>query len=355
MPQQSNLFASPAAAHSSYYDCDVQVSGSTSDRNNGRHRRNHSDGRFPSRAVGGHSHVIRDSQKENVGEDGVIDLVSPEKVPTRLLPADHLRSPLSSPSSPDSSIEILNPNPTHLPPVRIHNESSPSFTINRPTAGFNRLFDDEDEDIITPRTRGLRLNDSLVLSQGNFVPLAETPEQRRVREEEESEELARQLMAEEAMASYAASADFLTENAGNYSEEDLAALRAAMAEEDPHEGIEGSAFAEEEQEGDLSYDTLVRLGERLGDVRQERWQMRAQSVIDTLPVHRYGAAFLGREDEGGSNDSLLKCLVCQCQYEDGERLRELPCGHFFHVECVDQWLHNKDICPYCRQSIVDEN
>jgi len=44
------------------------------------------------------------------------------------------------------------------------------------------------------------------------------------REEAESEALARQFMAEEAMVSYNQSAHFLQDHADQYSEEDLAAL-----------------------------------------------------------------------------------------------------------------------------------
>ena len=59
----------------------------------------------------------------------------------------------------------------------------------------------------------------------------ETPEERALREQRESEALARQLMAEEAMLSYQQSTAFLQENASQFSGADLAALQAAMREE----------------------------------------------------------------------------------------------------------------------------
>ena len=46
--------------------------------------------------------------------------------------------------------------------------------------------------------------------------------------------LARQLMAEEAMASYTVGAEYLRENQDQFSGEDLAALQAVMQEEDPN-------------------------------------------------------------------------------------------------------------------------
>ena len=195
-----------------------------------------------------------------------------------------------------------------------------------------------------------------VVGEEEQEELEETEEERRLREEQESEALARQLMAEEAMASYAQSSNFLREHANEYSEEDLRALEALMAEEDPliqdEEEVDDDVHGGEEGEvsRELSYETLLRLGERMGDVKSERWAMRAQQEIEKLRIIKFDPTMAKGKDE---NDCCVKCLVCQFQYEEGETIRVLPCGHMFHDECVDQWLSTKDHCPYCRQSIVE--
>lgn len=48
------------------------------------------------------------------------------------------------------------------------------------------------------------------------------------------------------------------------------------------------------------------------------------------------------------------CTVCLAEYEDREILRLLPCGHHFHVNCIDQWLRLHANCPLCKRQIMTE-
>jgi len=47
------------------------------------------------------------------------------------------------------------------------------------------------------------------------------------------------------------------------------------------------------------------------------------------------------------SEKNMSCAVCLCEFEEGEQLRRLPCGHHFHKRCVDQWLRRSKKCPLC--------
>ena len=49
------------------------------------------------------------------------------------------------------------------------------------------------------------------------------------------------------------------------------------------------------------------------------------------------------------------CCICLAKYADNDLLRELPCTHFFHIECVDKWLKINASCPLCKFEVGASN
>lgn len=67
--------------------------------------------------------------------------------------------------------------------------------------------------------------------------------------------------------------------------------------------------------------------------------------IDNLSTRNY---------EHNSFDSELSkiCSVCISDYVTGNKLRQLPCMHEFHIHCIDRWLSENCTCPICRQPVL---
>ncbi|KAF9180707.1 hypothetical protein BGZ50_006041, partial [Haplosporangium sp. Z 11] len=47
------------------------------------------------------------------------------------------------------------------------------------------------------------------------------------------------------------------------------------------------------------------------------------------------------------------CAICLCDYEDEEELRKMKCLHYFHKDCVDEWLRLHRNCPLCKRDIEE--
>ncbi|TYH06009.1 hypothetical protein ES288_A08G124200v1 [Gossypium darwinii] len=46
--------------------------------------------------------------------------------------------------------------------------------------------------------------------------------------------------------------------------------------------------------------------------------------------------------------------ICLCEYQANETLRTIPnCSHYFHVDCIDQWLKLNATCPECRDKFEE--
>lgn len=68
-------------------------------------------------------------------------------------------------------------------------------------------------------------------------------------------------------------------------------------------------------------------------------------AIDSLPKRPISQKDLG---ENGKAD----CSICMDEAEVGSIVTELPCGHWFHHDCIKAWLGEHDTCPHCRQGIM---
>ncbi|XP_047323204.1 E3 ubiquitin-protein ligase MPSR1-like [Impatiens glandulifera] len=49
------------------------------------------------------------------------------------------------------------------------------------------------------------------------------------------------------------------------------------------------------------------------------------------------------------------CMICLDDWEVGMKVKEMPCKHKFHGECIEKWLGIHGSCPVCRYKMPVEN
>ncbi|KAB2023470.1 hypothetical protein E1A91_D06G022900v1 [Gossypium mustelinum] len=88
----------------------------------------------------------------------------------------------------------------------------------------------------------------------------------------------------------------------------------------------------------MSYEELLALEERIGNVNTG---LSEEMISNQLKRQKYSSV-------PGTQLETEPCCVCQEEYNDGEDLGTLECGHDFHADCIKQWLMHKNLCPICK-------
>uniref|UniRef100_A0A161ZUT0 RING-type domain-containing protein n=1 Tax=Daucus carota subsp. sativus TaxID=79200 RepID=A0A161ZUT0_DAUCS len=73
----------------------------------------------------------------------------------------------------------------------------------------------------------------------------------------------------------------------------------------------------------------------------------SESIVDSLPVKNHR-----KTQKTDDDDDEEQCYICLAEYEDGDKIRILPCHHEYHMVCVDKWLKEiHGVCPLCRGDV----
>ncbi|KNA21048.1 hypothetical protein SOVF_046370, partial [Spinacia oleracea] len=110
-------------------------------------------------------------------------------------------------------------------------------------------------------------------------------------------------------------------------------------------------------------------------IREDLSKPRGASTetIDALPTYKFKSRKNGSIDDelclkaskggiladGTQNEHAISgedalCCICLASYMENDDIRELPCSHLFHAECVDKWLIINASCPLCKLEIGEE-
>ncbi|KZV46525.1 hypothetical protein F511_10630 [Dorcoceras hygrometricum] len=99
----------------------------------------------------------------------------------------------------------------------------------------------------------------------------------------------------------------------------------------------------------MSYEELLELGDSIGYVNTG---LREDEMTKCLRSSK-----LAVSDHLSSRFALdmeRKCIICQEEYETDNKTGNLNCGHSFHIDCIKQWLVQKNACPICKAAAVSQ-
>ena len=93
--------------------------------------------------------------------------------------------------------------------------------------------------------------------------------------------------------------------------------------------------------------------ESINALPTHRFKLKKSKSIDenTPSVTEGGIVAEGTEKERMISGEDAVCCICIANYENDDELRELPCSHLFHKECVDKWLKINSLCPLCKNEV----
>ncbi|KAI4366726.1 hypothetical protein MLD38_022567 [Melastoma candidum] len=89
------------------------------------------------------------------------------------------------------------------------------------------------------------------------------------------------------------------------------------------------------------FDQIMRTDIRRGTASSAA----AKDVVEGLPVMEVREGMFKGSDGDGA------CAVCKNNVQVGERVKRLPCLHYFHEECIVPWLEIRNTCPLCRHEL----
>jgi hypothetical protein len=106
-------------------------------------------------------------------------------------------------------------------------------------------------------------------------------------------------------------------------------------------------------------------------------KLMTEEQVLKLPCVNYGSGSItlpdGEQGKEGGNDGDVdtasasscgtspsshqhtSCAICIEEYGEGDKLRQLPCQHEFHTECILPWLTERhSSCPLCKHDVISQ-
>ncbi|KAH7863521.1 hypothetical protein Vadar_018598 [Vaccinium darrowii] len=98
------------------------------------------------------------------------------------------------------------------------------------------------------------------------------------------------------------------------------------------------------------YGQRHRLEAQLSNLTSNPLPMVIVTGLDGPTIESYHKTVLG-ESRRLPNPNDGTCPICLAEYQPKETLRTIPdCNHYFHANCIDEWLRINATCPLCRNT-----
>lgn len=249
------------------------------------------------------------------------------------------------------------------PDERFQRYLEPYFT------GRNQVLSRDEEIVIDGVTwkviaaepeKAIVTNDTKIFAEGSPI----RAEELRQSQLSHDEELARQLQRQEAMAGgFPPPSPFGTRGAARGGPEELrrrlSEILVMMPPTDPHRQLIQRLHDQmallpyvPPHAVDRNFVSLLRAVQQLSGGITAPHQGASERDIDSLPTRVYDKPPPATAEEKEKNKDILTCMICLCEYEQGEVLRTLPCFHSYHRDCIDKWLQENKKCPVCKTPIA---
>ncbi|XP_073021918.1 uncharacterized protein [Primulina eburnea] len=99
----------------------------------------------------------------------------------------------------------------------------------------------------------------------------------------------------------------------------------------------------------MSYEELLELGDSIGYVNTG---LREDEITHCLRSSKL--AMLTDFTSHFPTGIEKNCSICQEEYKKDDETGNLNCGHSFHIDCIKQWLMQKNTCPICKTAAVSQ-
>lgn len=73
----------------------------------------------------------------------------------------------------------------------------------------------------------------------------------------------------------------------------------------------------------------------------------SKNAVEAMPTIQISQEHLGTD--------AAQCAVCKDEFELGAAVRQMPCKHMYHSDCILPWLAQHNSCPVCRYEMPTDD